>query len=233
VEEQKASEAQASPEDRIRAFWEPVVRRIREDLASARARWAEKVAKNSNPAGLPMLTGEHLVECFDVQAYWSLSTVWNDDRISNFYEPYLQDALKAVLKDGEHLSANWRPPIPDRDRFLSALRLNLQARVLHWKAEALKRVRNMDSPATADGAAKGPLRATSWADIEISFVSDERVQIHNGTDTETRNYDELGFADRRNGKPNQAWVTLRAMAEERGIIRDGAKTGASWDRRQY
>jgi hypothetical protein len=72
----------------------------------------------------------------------------------------------------------------------------------------------------------------SWQDIEISFVSDERVQIRNGTNTETSNYGEFGFADRRakrgKPKPNQAWVTLRAMAEQNGIIRDGAKTGAAW-----
>lgn len=77
----------------------------------------------------------------------------------------------------------------------------------------------------ANGADGG---ATSWQAIEISFLSDERVQICNGASTETHNYAELGFADRRNGKPSQAWVTLRAMAEENGIIRNGAKTGVVW-----
>jgi hypothetical protein len=71
-----------------------------------------------------------------------------------------------------------------------------------------------------------------WQDIEISFLSDERVQIRNGTKTETCNYAELGFADRRakRGKPKakQAWIALRAMAEQNGIIRDSAKTGADW-----
>lgn len=61
--------------------------------------------------------------------------------------------------------------------------------------------------------------------IEISFLSDERVQIHNGNSSQTRNYAEFGFADRRSGKPNQAWITLRALAEEGGTIRDSAKTG--------
>ena len=66
--------------------------------------------------------------------------------------------------------------------------------------------------------------AATWDTIEILSLSDERVQIRNGTNTETRNYGELGFADARDGKPNQAWVTLRALAEERGTIRDAAKT---------
>jgi hypothetical protein len=71
-----------------------------------------------------------------------------------------------------------------------------------------------------------------WDAIEITFLSDERVQMRNGANTETCNYAELGFADHRvkqgKPKPNLAWVTLRAMAEQNGVIRDGAKTRASW-----
>jgi hypothetical protein len=81
-------------------------------------------------------------------------------------------------------------------------------------------------PATvANGADRG---GASWQAIEISFLSDERVQIRNGTKTATYNYEELGFADRRNGKPDLAWMTLRVLAEERGIIRDAGKTGVPW-----
>jgi hypothetical protein len=92
-----------------------------------------------------------------------------------------------------------------------------------------------DHSQTSALAGAAPDNATSegdWNRIGISFLSDERVQIRNGTNTETCNYGELGFADRRakrgKPKPNQAWVTLRAMAEQNGIIRDGAKTGAAW-----
>jgi hypothetical protein len=70
--------------------------------------------------------------------------------------------------------------------------------------------------------------AASWDAIKISFLSDVRVQIHNGANTETCNYAELGFKDGRTGNPNQAWLTLRAMAQQNGIIRDGLKTGAAW-----
>jgi hypothetical protein len=69
----------------------------------------------------------------------------------------------------------------------------------------------------------------SWGDIRISFLSDERAQIiKNGTPAETLNYAEMGFEDRRTGKPNQAWMMLRTLAEERGIISDKAKTGKDW-----
>jgi hypothetical protein len=38
-------------------------------------------------------------------------------------------------------------------------------------------------------------KAATWEEIEILFLSDERVQILNGTNRETRNYAEFGFAD--------------------------------------
>jgi len=45
----------------------------------------------------------------------------------------------------------------------------------------------------------------TWDTIEIAFLREERVQIRNGSTTETRNYAEFGFQDGRNGMPNRAW----------------------------
>jgi len=61
-------------------------------------------------------------------------------------------------------------------------------------------------------------QADKWEDIEILFLSDERVQITLGTQTETRNYAEMGFASKQNGKPVLAWAVFRAIAERRGVI---------------
>jgi hypothetical protein len=58
----------------------------------------------------------------------------------------------------------------------------------------------------------------SWQEIEISFLSDERVEICDGPRRETRNYSELGFEDRRSEKPNRAWVALRELAQGAGTI---------------
>jgi len=68
----------------------------------------------------------------------------------------------------------------------------------------------------------------TWETIEISFLSDHRVQIFNGTNSETLNYAEFGFADGRNDNPNQAWDTMRTLAEQHGIIQDAMKTGQPW-----
>lgn len=58
----------------------------------------------------------------------------------------------------------------------------------------------------------------SWPEIEIVFLSDERVEICSGSVRKTYNYAELGFEDRRNGKPNGAWTMLRDMANNTGTI---------------
>ena len=62
-----------------------------------------------------------------------------------------------------------------------------------------------------------------WQEIEIAFLSDERVEIRSDRKRETYNYAELGFRDRRSGKgeepkPNRAWVTLREMAMHDGTL---------------
>lgn len=67
-----------------------------------------------------------------------------------------------------------------------------------------------------DGAHR---RSERWEDIEVSFLSDERVQIRIGNQTETRNYSEIGFENRKNGAPVLAWETLRELAKAGGVIR--------------
>ena len=74
----------------------------------------------------------------------------------------------------------------------------------------------------------------SWDLILISFLSDFTVQITTPSRTYSQNYGELGFADRRTkcgaDKPNSAWLALKALAEQRGIIRDSSTTGGAWSK---
>jgi hypothetical protein len=140
--------------------------------------------------------------------------------------PWLSASMRKELNTGFTFFVRRVNPwagIPEKDR-ASVWRVGAST------GEALTHVARK-LRAEAKGADGG---GASWQAIEISFLSDERVQIRNGTNIETHNYGELGFADRRakrgKPKPNQAWVTLRAMAEQDGIIRDGAKTSAAWPR---
>jgi len=68
----------------------------------------------------------------------------------------------------------------------------------------------------------------SWNNIEISFLSDERVQIRDGQKSETRNYAEFGFEDGRSEKPNLAWETLRTLAEQNGTLRQPTRQHETW-----
>ena len=83
-------------------------------------------------------------------------------------------------------------------------------------------------PEDAAMSLAGGADAATWEGIEITFLSDERVQIHNGKTHETRNYAEFGFQDNKSKNPNRAWETLRRLAELRGIIRDGTQACLPW-----
>ncbi len=64
-----------------------------------------------------------------------------------------------------------------------------------------------------------PAPPLTWdKDVAIIFLSDERVQVKRGDEYSTMNYAEFGFEDKRNGKPDQAWVLLREMAENKGVL---------------
>jgi hypothetical protein len=68
-------------------------------------------------------------------------------------------------------------------------------------------------------------KEVDWEDIEITFVSDERVQVRMSEQNLTFNYAEMGFADSRSGKPNQAWRLLHTLAQVKGVIPNSARDG--------
>lgn len=71
-----------------------------------------------------------------------------------------------------------------------------------------------------------PGQETKWENVEIRFLSDERIQITTCGHTETRNYAEFGFEDGRSEKPNLAWRTLKSLAEQRGTMRPSVNGAA-------
>lgn len=66
-----------------------------------------------------------------------------------------------------------------------------------------------------------------WEDLEIVFLGDHRLQLHALGNTETFNYEEIGFTDRRTSSPNKAWEILRQFAEGGGTI-SRSKEGCKW-----
>jgi hypothetical protein len=67
---------------------------------------------------------------------------------------------------------------------------------------------------TANPAAQ----ARAWEEVEIRFLSDNRVQVTAGVQSEPLTYAEFGFEDGRSKTPILAWVTLRSLAEAGGTI---------------
>lgn len=93
--------------------------------------------------------------------------------------------------------------------------------------EFAKRMAGDNAPAEAEDSPKDQIEA-KWSDIEITFISDERVQINNAGKSETCNYKEFGFGDGRSDKPNRAWIVLRVLSQTGGVISDGARTNEAW-----
>ena len=81
----------------------------------------------------------------------------------------------------------------------------------------------------ADGPGQGADQSIGkWEDLEIRFLSDERVQIFiRGRANNTRNFAEMGFEDLRGngGKPNAAWHVLHTLAANNGISPDKVISG--------
>lgn len=58
-----------------------------------------------------------------------------------------------------------------------------------------------------------------WQDIEVVFLSEHSVQVFvGGKPSPSCKYSELGFEDRKSGKPMLAWETLCEMARTGGTI---------------
>jgi hypothetical protein len=76
--------------------------------------------------------------------------------------------------------------------------------------------REREAPSTA----KPPQPAEGgWGNIEIRFLSEQKVQIFKSDKSEPpQNYAEMGFEDTRNGNPIKAWGTLRALAVSGGVL---------------
>lgn len=71
--------------------------------------------------------------------------------------------------------------------------------------------------------------AKRWNDVEIWFLSEHSIQaVVCGQHLGSQNYAEMGFENRRTGKPRAAWDALRFLAEHNGTIQRPAHVGKAW-----
>ena len=94
-----------------------------------------------------------------------------------------------------------------------------------FATEAYRHVLTMVRIGKTEGAESGlKARPTSesvaaWSEIEIQFLSDERIQVFIQERTgETYNYAEFGFENHSTKKPNRAWVALRELGKSEGEV---------------
>jgi hypothetical protein len=80
-------------------------------------------------------------------------------------------------------------------------------------------------------APKPAIKATHWDAIDVLFLSDFRIQVRCGSHSETYNWAEFGFADRRSkklDKPDSQWDILLALAVRNGVLRNASEAGCEW-----
>ena len=118
------------------------------------------------------------------------------------------ETLRSALANGEKtLTFRWPAAPPEHDEMPGA-------------AEVAETHRNQYPRTT--------LKVVDWPDIEISFLSDFKVQIRSGQQTEAFNYADLGFNDKRRDQPKRAWELLRFLAESNGMIRNEKQIQIPW-----
>jgi hypothetical protein len=122
----------------------------------------------------------------------------------------------------------WRDEREDWQALFRAEAAEWRGRLLEASAQVESPVQEVSAPmesgATGQLAGPGP----RWEDIEIRFISDERVQIFVcNAPRDSKNFAEMGFEDRRGpgGKPNRAWHLLRTLSERDGVIPATAISG--------
>jgi hypothetical protein len=156
-------------------------------------------------------------------------TLAGDPKLSSVYATRtlqgrapITDAAVEIAPYGEATQrrSEWCRQVIDR------IETRFEARYRHWQAEALEGILRTATVSSPKG--RDPVGVSNWEDVEIEFLSDERVQIWTGSKSETRNYGEMGFADKRDGKPNQSWVILRTLAQLGGTLADSAAVRKKW-----
>jgi len=58
----------------------------------------------------------------------------------------------------------------------------------------------------------------SWEEVSMAFVSDEAIKVRARKQLKEYRFDQIGFNNKKNGKPNILWLFLRALAQRGGEL---------------
>jgi hypothetical protein len=142
---------------------------------------------------------------------------WSAERIRTTTEDFLhQMAVRAYFDRRAGAGCG-------REVFESELKAEIETsgRWKEYRQQRLAIAKGQAATPQASNTQPAEWPAQRWEDIEIRFLSEERVQIFvNGRPGDTKNFAEMGFEDHRGkgGKPRQAWHLLKVLSANDGIF---------------
>jgi hypothetical protein len=213
-----------APEDPRHQIWTDATRDAEHVLHRFNSQLLEHAPKIATLgiAGHHAFTLDLVVGKYDIWANRNLAVVRTHDAIPA-YERWLFDYAESWLETIRNTSRLQSEA--QIENLLVDLRARLVQRIEHWRAEVRRWVQQWaDYVATAEPGSKETraqsksARVAQWTEVEIRFLSDERVQLTTPSGTETRNYAEMGFEDGRTKKPTKAWDTFQDLGQVHGVL---------------
>jgi hypothetical protein len=239
--EKKTNEIPAGAERALQDF----ALELGTELDELDGKFAERFAESAWPDNVATLKG-YILERFDRIAEASLfcSASTDPGQINPLYDQLLVAGIEKTVQflQGSlvHTSGEYREEV------VSEMRLKLNGRRTRWIGLAKRKHLGqrpapiLDLPGaataapssgsrdrTAFPAARGrarPTPALKWEDVDISLLSDERIQVQIVSQRATCNYAEFGCVDQRTGRANKVWEMLKTLARAHGVIPDINRT---------
>jgi hypothetical protein len=155
--------------------------------------------------------------------------------IGRAYSPdgLLPMVLKVLADAGRPLRVG---ELPEKFIPYTTLQDAIRERARHWD----RRAADYEEPedlALHDTAKEhknaAPLPATApwpWANLTIRFVGANDVVVKSPSYTGPRTFRELGFSNKKSGKPVRSWGLLFALAAGNGEVTELAMGARSWDK---
>ena len=176
---------------------------------------------------------------FDAWAKRGTHVIWSDQQVER-NDRWLESFANGWI---DRVSDRYASNLPPREasELLLVLRNALAARVQFWRAEArgyrseqetqeptsghvsAEATKSSDSVSSAEPTGDSQARSSdfSWRDVTIRFINEQAVQITMGESRlPVQGYEELGFAGKRSKRPNRAWLMLRRLARQDGVLTD-------------
>ncbi len=221
------SPAQDSNPTPLQTALERVSNLIDEESAAAHSRFAQPTDKS--PFDLQARVLQYLIELFDIHAHHHKFLILSYQAARGWYEPYLKKLTDNIITHAEKMTSGWvNAPTGaglDGDDLKRDLRVGLIGRCSHWKAEGLKRAREIEAEerATAEsGEPSTPLSISAEAPpanrpVDIDRIKAERHLLLAEYKEATNNPSSRQIYEARNSgihKPDfYSWLNGKLSAE--------------------